>query len=288
MTASRYAPKGLGWAFRIMRARGAVWAPIETAGFILSFTWQSLSAIPLTLGKYRDETMRAVTDMTWGRGSIIVGGGTVPMLAVLGIVIGASVGVESFATLDLLGLGPVTGVVSAFANTRELAPIAAGIGFAAQAGCRMTAEIGSMRISEEIDALESLGLRSIPFVVTTRVIAGAVALVPTFLIALILSYLACGAVVVALHGQADGVYNHYFYQFVNGADIAAAVVKVLVFGVAVILIHCYQGFFATGGPEGVGIASGRAVRASFVAIIALDMVLSIALWGFHSAISFTG
>lgn len=288
MTASGYAPKNLSWARRIVDRRGRLGAPVETVGFVLSFIWQALSSIPLTLKRYRAETMRTVTDMTWGRGSIIVGGGTVPMLIVLGLVMGGSVGIESFATLDIIGMGPVTGIVSAFANTRELAPIAAGIGFAAQAGCRMTAQIGSMRISEEIDALEAMGLRSIPFVVTTRVIAGAVAIVPTFLIALILSYLSCSLVIVLLHGQASGVYDHYFFQFISGWDVTAAVIKVLVFGVAVILIHCYQGFFATGGPEGVGIASGRAVRASFVAIIALDMVLTLVLWGLNSSIDFTG
>ena len=288
MTASKYAPKGLGWVYRGVDQRATVLAPLETLGFVLSFVWQALSSIPLTLKRYRAETMRTITDITWGHGSIIVGGGTVPMLMVLGLVMGASVGIEAFATLDMIGLGPVTGIVSAFANTRELAPIAAGIGFAAQAGCRMTAQIGSMRISEEIDAVEALGLRSIPFVVTTRVIAGAVAIVPTYLLALILSYASCGVVIVVFHGQASGVYDHYFYQFINGWDVLASVIKVLVFGVAVILIHCYQGFFATGGPEGVGIASGRAVRASFVAIIALDMVLTIVLWGFSSAINFTG
>ncbi|MEU2255290.1 ABC transporter permease [Nocardia xishanensis] len=288
MTATPYAPKGLGWAYRVVRNRGRVLAPVETAGFLLGFVFQALWAIPLTLRRYRTQTMRTITDMTWGRGSVIVGGGTVPMLVVLGVAMGAGVGIQSFAALDLIGLGPVTGVVSAFANTRELAPIAAAIGFAAQAGCRMTAEIGSMRISEEIDAIESLGLRSVPFVVTTRVIAGAVAIVPTFLIALILSYLACSAVIVLLHGQAGGVYNHYFFQFTSGYDVLAAVIKILVFGVTVILIHCYYGFFASGGPEGVGIASGRAVRASFVAIIALDMVLTIVLWGIDSAIEFPG
>ncbi|MCU1646255.1 MAG: transporter permease [Nocardia sp.] len=288
MTATSYTPKGLGWLYRVLRNRGRLLAPLETAGFALGFVWQVLSAIPLTLRRYRSETMRTITDMTWGRGSIIVGGGTVPMMIVLGMVMGASVGVESFATLDMLGMGPVTGIVSAFANTRELAPIAAAIGFAAQAGCRMTAEIGAMRISEEIDALESLGLRSIPFVVTTRVIGGAIAMVPTFLIALILSYLSCTAVIVLIHGQSSGVYDHYFYQFISGWDVTAAVIKVLIFTVGVILIHCYQGFFATGGPEGVGIASGRAVRASFVAIIAMDMLLSIVLWGFNAPITFTG
>lgn len=285
--AAPYAPTGLAWAYRIGR-RIRVLQPIDSLGFVLGFVWQALSSIPLTLYRYRAQTMRAITDMTWGRGSIIVGGGTAPMLMVLGFAMGAGVGIQGYASLNLVGLGPLAGVLSAFANTRELAPIAAAVGFASQAGCRMTAEIGSMRISEEIDALEALGLRSVPFVVTTRVIAAAVAMVPTFLIALILSYVSCSAVVVLLHGQASGTYDHYFFQFTNGVDLLDAVVKVLVFSVAVILIHCYYGFFASGGPEGVGIASGRAVRASFVTIIALDMVMTILLWGVNAPIQFTG
>ncbi|WP_024806361.1 ABC transporter permease [Nocardia sp. BMG51109] len=288
MTATPYTPKILRWAYRIARHRDRLAAPVETTGFALGFVWQAVSAIPLTLRRYRGQTMRAITDITWGRGSLVVGGGTVPMLVILGVAIGAGIGIQSFAALDLLGLGPVTGVVSAFANTRELAPIAAAVGFAAQAGCRMTAEIGAMRIAEEIDAIESLGLRSVPFVVTTRIIAGVVALVPTFLIALILSYFACATVVVTLHGQASGIYEHYFDQFANGPDILAAVLKIAVFGVAVIVIHCYYGFFASGGPEGVGVASGRAVRASFVTIVVLDMVLTLLLWGVNSAIEFPG
>ncbi|MGX1806065.1 ABC transporter permease [Nocardia sp. NPDC055321] len=286
MTATPYAPRGFGWMARLRRAQ--LPRPVEVLGFVAAFVWQVLAAVPFTLRHYRAETMRIVSDMTWGRGSVIVGGGTVPMMIVLGLAMGGSVGVEAFATLNMLGMGPVTGLVSAFATTRELAPIAAAIGFAAQAGCRMTAEIGSMRISEEIDAIESLGLRSVPFVVTTRVIAGAVAIVPTFLIALILSYLACRGLITLVHGQSGGVYDHYFFQFVSGFDVIAAVIKVAVFGTVVILVHSYYGFFAAGGPEGVGIASGRAVRASFVAIIAIDMVLSIVLWGFNSAISFPG
>ncbi|MEU0876860.1 MlaE family ABC transporter permease [Nocardia brasiliensis] len=288
MTAASYVPGPLRWLRRTARVGAIAADTVESAGFALDFGWQVLRSIPLTLRRYRAETLRLITDLTWGRGAIVVGGGTVPMLMVLGVVMGAGTGIEAFAVLDLLGMGPLTGIISSFANTRELAPIAAGVGFAAQAGCRMTAEIGSMRISEEIDALESLGLRSIPFVVTTRVLAGAVAIVPTFLVALILAYLSCAAVVVVLHGQADGVYYHYFFQFVSGWDMIAAVIKVLVFATAVILIHCYQGFFAAGGPEGVGIASGRAVRASFVTIIALDMMLTIVLWGVNSSIEFTG
>ncbi|MEU6559851.1 ABC transporter permease [Nocardia nova] len=288
MTAAPYQPRGLRWAARAYDHRGELVRPVESLGFALGFLWQVTVSVPMALTRYRAQTMRALSDVTWGRGSVLVGGGTVPMLAILGIAMGALIGIESFATLDMLRLGPLTGIVSAFAATREMAPIAAAVGFAAQAGCRMTAEIGAQRISEEIDAIESLGLRSVPFVVTTRVIAGVLALVPTFLVALILGYVACELLITVLHGQATGVYDHYFLQFVSDSDILAAVLKVMVFGVAVIVIHCYQGYFASGGPEGVGLASGRAVRASFVAIIALDMVMSLALWGFHSSISFTG
>ncbi|RMI32714.1 ABC transporter permease [Nocardia stercoris] len=280
-----YTPHGLRGLRRLdhfVRAR------VEGLGFVLAFVWQVLSSLPLTLRRYRDQTLKLIADMTWGRGSLIVGGGTVPMMVVLGLVLGASIAVESYTMLNVLDMGPLTGIVSAYATTRELAPIVCAVGFAAQAGCRMTAEIGSMRISEEIDAIEALGLRSVPFVVTTRVIAGAVSIVPTFLIALILSYAACRGLVTLVDGQAAGVYDHYFFQFVSGFDVIAAVIKVAVFATVVILVHCYYGFFATGGPEGVGIASGRAVRASSVAIVAIDMVLTLAMWGLNSTITFTG
>lgn len=288
MTAAPYYPVGLRWVGRLRRARIRPLGPIESLGFVLGFAWQVLSSVPYTLMHYRRQTLTMATDMTWGRGSVVIGGGVVPLMLLLGAAMGASIGIEAFSALNLLSLGQLSGLISAFGVTRELAPIAAGIGFAAQAGCRMTAEIGSMRISEEIDALESLGIRSVPFVVTTRVIAGIIAVAPAFVVALILSYASCALIVTTIHGTPTGTYNHYFDQFVVGWDVFAATVKVMVFAVAVVLIHCYQGYFATGGPEGVGIGSGRAIRASLVAIIALDMVATIVLWGFQSPVTFTG
>ncbi|WP_280344435.1 ABC transporter permease [Nocardia abscessus] len=287
MTASPYLPAGLRWAGRRLR-RVRPLGPIESIGFVIGFAWQVLSSVPYTMVHYRRQTITVITDMTWGRGSVIIGGGVVPLMLLLGAAMGGSIGIEAFSTLDLLSLGQLSGLISAFGITRELAPIAAGVGFAAQAGCRMTAEIGSMRISEEIDALESLGIRSVPFVVTTRAIAGVVAVAPAFVVALLLSYFSCELIVTTIHGTPSGTYDHYFDQFVAGWDVVAATIKVMLFAIAVVLIHCYQGYFATGGPEGVGIASGRAIRASLVAIIALDMVATIMLWGFQSPVSLTG
>ncbi|MFE3543805.1 ABC transporter permease [Nocardia sp. NPDC059177] len=287
MTAAPYLPLGVRWLGRLRRKLGPL-RPIESLGFTIGFCWQVLSTIPYTVVHYRRQTLLAITDMTWGRGSVIIGGGVVPLMLLMGAAMGASIGIEAYNALDALALGQLSGLISAFGVTRELAPIAAGVGFAAQAGCRMTAEIGSMRISEEIDALESLGIRSVPFVVTTRVVAGIIAVAPAFVVALILSYLSCQLIVTTFHDVPPGTYDHYFDQFVLGWDVLAATIKVVVFAVAVVLIHSYQGYFATGGPEGVGIGSGRAIRASLVAIIALDMVATIVLWGFRSPITFTG
>jgi len=150
------------------------------------------------------------------------------------------------------------------------------------------AELGAMRISEEIDALEAIGLRPIPFVVGTRLIGAMILVVPGYLVALIANFAVMDAVIRIFHNQPGGTYNHYFAQFVTPTDLAYSVLKVAIFCMAVTLIHCYYGYFASGGPVGVGQASGRAVRTSLITIIFLDLVLTIALWGLHPEFVFKG
>ncbi|WP_245672700.1 MlaE family ABC transporter permease [Aldersonia kunmingensis] len=261
---------------------------VERIGHQFHFMVQVIGAVPRTLRVYRNQTMAVLSDMMWGSGAIIVGGGTVAVLVVLGISVGGSIGVEAFNSLDMFGMGPLTGFLSAYATTREIGPIVVAIGFAAQAGCRMTAEIGSMRISEEIDALEAQAVEPIPFVVTTRVIAGVVTIIPLFLITLVLSYLSCAFVVNRLHGQSEGTYDHYFNAFLRLEDMGFSLIKAIVFIVAVILVHGYQGFFAAGGPEGVGMATGRAIKSSFIVIVVLDMVLTLIFWGTDVGFRFSG
>ncbi|MGB3370111.1 MAG: ABC transporter permease [Rhodococcus sp. (in: high G+C Gram-positive bacteria)] len=257
-------------------------------GHQITFCFKVLVAIPHTVRSYQRQMLLILSDITWGNGKLIVGGGTVSVLVVLGVAVGASVGIEGFNTLGMVGMEPLTGFVSAYASTRELAPMIAAIGFATQAGCRMTAEIGAMRISEEIDALEAQGIQSIPFVVTTRVVAGVVTIVPLYLLTLILSYVSCAVVVRIVGGQSSGTYDHYFSAFLQPVDVLYSLFKAAVFVVTVIIIHGYQGYYATGGPEGVGRASGRAVRASLVAVVVLDTVMTLVLWGFDSGIRISG
>jgi phospholipid/cholesterol/gamma-HCH transport system permease protein len=285
MVPSKHMPLG---ARHIVGFGAAVVNPVLALGHQLAFAYQALRAVPLTVMRYRRETGKVFLDIGFGNGRVIVGGGTVGVVVFMGIMTGSVIGIEAFRILDMLGMGPLVGFISSFANTRELAPLIAAIGFASQAGCRMTAEIGSMRISEEIDALEATAVRPIPFVVTTRIIAGVLIIVPVYLATLACSYFATAFFIKVIHGQAGGTYNHYFEAFLVPSDVLLSLLKAVVFVVMIILIHSYFGFYASGGPEGVGIASGRAIRTSLVLIIVVDMMLTLTLWGLTGGVRVTG
>ncbi|MBB5163593.1 phospholipid/cholesterol/gamma-HCH transport system permease protein [Mycobacterium sp. AZCC_0083] len=275
------------FASRLVSARISQGA-FRTIGQFVVFTVQTLWLLPITVRRYRRQTFQAMNSLAWGRGSIIVDGGVISVLLILGIAIGASVAVEAFATLNLIGFGALSGIVGGLANVREMAPLVAGIAFAAQAGCRMTAEIGAMRISEEIDATEALGLRAIPFVVGTRLVGAMICVIPGFLMTLVVSFFVSNTVIRVFHDQPGGTYDHYFVQFLPLTDIAYSLIKATIFCAAVTLIHCFYGYFTTGGPVGVGLASGRAVRASLVAIMVLDFTLTVVLWGLQPVFVFKG
>ncbi|WP_319447695.1 MULTISPECIES: ABC transporter permease [unclassified Mycobacterium] len=251
-------------------------------GHMFSFFWRAVASIPLTLTRYRREFLHTLSDVTWGNGSIVVGGGTAWVIILLGASAGAIVGIEGYQALHLLGLEPATGLVSSTVATRELAPIMASLAFASQAGCRFTAQLGSMRISEEIDALESLAIRPIPYLVTTRLLASSVAIIPLYIVCLVVNYLAVQTLVTFSGGMSSGSFEHYFRLVLNGTDIVYSVIKAEIFVIITSTIQCYYGYFATGGPQGVGIAAGRAMRASISVMIIANLLLTVGLWGIGS------
>jgi len=261
--------------------------PIE-AGQWAVFICQTVWYLPLTLRRYSRQTLQAMNSLAWGRGSIIVDGGTISVLLILGIAVGASVAIEGFAILDLIGMGALSGIIGGVGTVREIGPLVAGIAFTSQAGCRMTAEIGAMRISDEIDALEALGLRPIPFVVGTRLLGGLAVVIPGYLLTLVAAFFVQNLFITVLYGQPSGTFGHYLAMFLTPGDLAYSLIKASVFCIAVTLIHCYYGYFTTGGPVGVGQASGRAVRASLVAVMVLDFALTVALWGIQPQFVFRG
>ncbi|ORA11430.1 ABC transporter permease [Mycobacterium arosiense ATCC BAA-1401 = DSM 45069] len=261
---------------------------LRTLGQLVTFVGYTVYHVPLTLRKYRRETLDRTINLAWGRGSLIVDGGVISVLVVLGIAIGGMVAIEAWATLNIMGFGALSGIVGGLANVREMGPLVAGIAFAAQCGCRMTAEIGSMRIAEEIDAVEAMGLRSIPFVVGTRLVGGLLCVTPGYALTLLTSFFVSNFMIQRVYHAPGGTYRHYFVEFLSATDLAYSTVKAMVFAAAVIIIHCYYGYFASGGPVGVGQASGRAVRASLVAVMTLDFFLTVFLWGLKPTFVFKG
>jgi phospholipid/cholesterol/gamma-HCH transport system permease protein len=145
-----------------------------------------------------------------------------------------------------------------------------------------------MRISEEIDALEVMAVPSVPFLVTSRIIAGFIAVIPLYVIGLLSSYLATYAITVWYYGQSAGTYSHYFHLFLPPGDVVWSFFKVLVFAIVVVLVHCFYGYTASGGPAGVGVAVGRAVRTAIIAINVFDFFLSLAIWGSTTSVRLAG
>lgn len=285
MTASSYVPKPLR---PLLKTRDVGATPVMQLGHMLTFFFEALASIPVSLRHYRKEFARLLSDISWGNGSIVVGGGTAGVAVGLGVLAGAVIAIEGYTFLDLLGLGPATGFISSLVNTRELAPLMASLAFAVQAGCRFTAQLGSMRISEEIDALSALAIRPIPYLVTTRLMAAVVAVLPLYVLCLASSYLSCQLVVAVLGNTSSGSYGHYFTMMLSFKDVAYSVVKCVVFGWIASTVQCYYGFYASGGPEGVGVAAGRAIRATITAIVIVNMLLTMALWGVNSGARFGG
>ncbi|MFC7343390.1 MlaE family ABC transporter permease [Saccharopolyspora griseoalba] len=261
---------------------------LENLGWQLWFYLRALLLIPVTLRKYRKETLRLLTEVVFGSGALAIIGGTLGVMVGMTMATGAVVGLQGYSSLDQLGTSALTGFIAAYFDTREVAPLSAGLALSATVGCGFTAQLGSMRISDEIDALEVMGVRSVPYLVTSRVLAGVAAVVPLYVVGLLGSYLASRQITVWVYGQSAGTYDHYFHLFLPPEDVLWSFGKVIVFSVAVILTHCYYGFTARGGPAGVGIAVGRAVRTSIVLVTVLDFFCSLAIWGSTTTVRIAG
>ncbi|MHB1534531.1 MAG: MlaE family ABC transporter permease [Acidimicrobiales bacterium] len=257
-------------------------------GDLLLFVLKALAAVPLVFRRYRKELVRLIGEVTFGGRLLAILASTVMVASILSAIVGVQLALEGYQGLDIIGLGPLAGYLSAFANTRELTPLLVGFGLAAQMGCRFTSELGAMRVTDEIDALEVMSVPSLAYLVTTRILAALTVIVPLFLLALAGSYLATQITVVAVAHQGAGTYQHYFHEFLTAHDIILATVKVVVFGILITSIHCYYGYNAGGGPEGVGRAAGRAIRASVVSLAVSDMLMTVLFWGTSSGIKITG
>ncbi|GGC76828.1 ABC transporter permease [Hoyosella rhizosphaerae] len=270
------------------RVAGKPLNSLETLGGQLSFYGRAIAWIPASIKKYPKEITRLLAEVTFGTGGLAVILGTFGVIIAMSMFTGAVVGMQGYASLNQIGAAVLTGFISAYINTREIAPVIAALALSSTVGCGFTAQLGAMRISEEIDAVEVMAVPSLPFLVTTRMIAGFVAVIPLYIVGLLSAYWASRGINIYLNGQSTGSYDHYFNLFLPPEDVLWSFGKVLVFAFVLIMIHCYYGYNASGGPAGVGVAVGTSVRTVIVTIALLDFFLSLAIWGTTTTVRLAG
>jgi len=252
------------------------------------FYARAIGGTPHAAVHFRKEIIRLIAEISMGAGTLAMIGGTVVIVGFLTLAAGGTLAVQGYSSLGNIGIEALTGFLAAFINVRISAPVVAGIGLAATFGAGVTAQLGAMRINEEIDALESMGIRPVEYLVSTRIVAGMVAITPLYSIAVILSFVASQFTTVVLFGQSGGLYDHYFNTFLNPIDLLWSFLQAVLMAITILLIHTYFGYFATGGPSGVGVAVGNAVRTSLIVVVSVTLLVSLAIYGSNGNFNLSG
>lgn len=266
-------------AARLGHHGGGAARTLAQAGRFSRFTRTSVGEIGWALRHYRRETLRLIAEIGMGTGAMAIIGGTVAIIGFVTLSGGSLIAIQGFASLGNIGVEAFTGFFAALANTRIAAPIVSGVALAATVGAGATAQLGAMRISEEIDALEVMGIRSISFLVSTRIMGGLAVIMPLYALALDMAFASGQLVTTVFYGQSNGTYEHYFRTFLRPEDVAWSVLEVMVIAVVVMITHCYYGYTASGGPVGVGQAVGKSMRVSLVSVVVVVLFAQLALYG---------
>jgi phospholipid/cholesterol/gamma-HCH transport system permease protein len=260
----------------------------DRIGTQTQFYGQTLASIGDALVNHKREMLRLIAQMSLGTGALAIIGGTIVIVAFLTLSTGALVAVQGYNQFADVGVEALTGFASAYFNVRLIAPLTAGIGLAATIGAGATAQLGAMRINEEIDALEVMGIRSVTYLASTRVVAGVIVVIPLYCVAVLMSFLSARFGTTAVYGQSTGVYDHYFNTFLNPTDLSWSFLQAITMAVIIMLVHTYYGFTAHGGPAGVGEAVGRAVRTSLIGAVFVTVFVSLAIYGQSGNFNFSG
>jgi phospholipid/cholesterol/gamma-HCH transport system permease protein len=189
-------------------------------------------------------------------------------------------GIEAAYFNQSVGAPTYSGVFAAWCNLREAVPYAFGYMMSAKVGTGIVAELGAMRISEEIDALEVMGINSVTFLCATRLLAAWLVLPFMYLIAIGVGFLASYIAVVQQIGYVSaGGYLLIFWQFQNPPDLLFSVIKGMTMATLIVLVGCYYGYTASGGPVGVGTATAKSMVLNLVFVTLIGMFGTQVFWG---------
>ena len=243
----------------------------ELVGDIVVFAARALGQTP--------RAFRYAGEIWWYAAFLAIS--STPVAIAINYISGSECSVEAYYSLHQLGgAESLAGVFNALCDMREITPMFFGFALGAKVGCGLVAELGTMRINEEIDALETMGIPSIAYLVTTRMIAAMMVLPLMYVLSLAVSFFASW---VVQHFQiglvSDGVYFSYFWRYTNPQDFVYSMIKAVSFAFVIICVGVYYGFHVTGGAVGIGRAVAKTMAISLVAVVVINAVLTQLFWG---------
>ncbi|MGB5415764.1 MAG: ABC transporter permease [Polyangiales bacterium] len=203
-----------------------------------------------------------------------IGIGSIFLVSLTAVFVGGVLALQLVDGFRDFGAENQTGAVIGLALAREVGPVFAALMVTSRAGSAMTTELGSMRVTNQIDALVTMAVNPVQYLVVPRLVAGLVMLPVLTMLFNIVGVMGAFFVAVSLLGLDPGVFMDRLKWLVDWDDVSQGLIKAMVFGVAVTLIACRQGFYAQGGAAGVGRATNRAVVQSAIAILMLDYLVT--------------
>jgi phospholipid/cholesterol/gamma-HCH transport system permease protein len=210
---------------------------------------------------------------------IIILGSTIVIWGLV-FILGLQCGIEGAYFNRSVGAPAYAGVFAAWCDQREVIPYAFGYMLAAKVGTGIVAELGAMRISDEIDALEVMGVPPVTFLAATRLRAAWIAFPFVYLGAVGIGYIASWLAVVEQIGDvSSGGYFLIFWMFQNPPDLLFSLIKGMVMATAIVLVGCYYGYTASGGPVGVGTATAKSMVLNIVLVHLIGMMGTLVFWG---------
>jgi phospholipid/cholesterol/gamma-HCH transport system permease protein len=245
---------------------------IESFGEIAKFGVQVVGEVfRLRVFKFFGEVLRQA-------GILIVGSALV--ICSLVFIVGLTCGIEGAYLLRSQGAPAFSGVFSAWCDLRELAPLAFGYMMAAKVGTGIVAELGSMRISDEIDALEVMGISGMTFLCGTKLLASWLVLPFVYVISIAAGFVGSYLAVVQQIGDvSSGGYFLIFWEFQNPPDLLFSLIKAMTMATLIVLVGCYYGYNASGGPVGVGTATAKSMVLNLVGVHLIGMLGTQLFWG---------
>jgi phospholipid/cholesterol/gamma-HCH transport system permease protein len=208
------------------------------------------------------------------RALLEIGYFSLPVVALTAVFTGMVLALQSYTGFSRYSAESAIPNIVVLSITRELGPVLAGLMVAGRIGASMAAELGTMRVTDQIDALSTLSTNPMKYLVTPRLLAGVIALPALVVVADILGVLGGFIVSTLKLGFNDATYLHNTLNFMQTDDVVSGLVKASVFGFIITLMGCYQGYNSRGGAQGVGSATTAAVVSASILILAVDYILT--------------